>query len=445
MAMRFCLAVVCVALVVCVTAVEFQAMETHETIPDHYIAVFHPHLTELERLKYLGEHKSFAESDPHSEIKNTFAIGTLSGYAGEFSNSMLRSILNDSAALRYVQRDIVVSIAAPVTQDIKLDPDAGFDNDLEHRTHSVQLNPTMLSANITKTLSNGTVHGAKNCFDQSNAVWGLVRSSQRDRKLNGEYYFDTLGADVDAYVIDTGIYTGHSQFGGRARFGVSFTGETHQSDQNGHGTHCAGTIGAENYGIAKNANLVGVQVLSSTGSGYMSWVVSGVSWVCDAYKASTSGNKCVVNLSLGGGYYNTLNEAVNNLVKCGCTVVVAAGNDGADACSYSPAAAKNAITVGASDNADIRAYFSNYGSCVDIFAPGVYITSTWIGSAYAINTISGTSMAAPHVAGVAAKVVSLTGSTGKDVNTLITSAASSGYLSSVGSGSPNLLLYAACS
>merc|ERR1711988_678070 len=280
------------------------------------------------------------------------------------------------------------------------------------------------------------------CYEQSSAVWGLTRTSQHTKSLNGKYYFDSEGEGVKAYIIDTGVYTGHSQFGGRASFGASFTGETHKSDKNGHGTHCAGTIGSETYGIAKKVELVGVQVLSSTGSGYMSWVINGIDWVCDDHKDDKD-NKCVVNLSLGGGYYSALNQAVNELVKCGCTVVVAAGNENSNACSSSPASAEDAISVGATDNLDQRAYFSNYGDCVDVFAPGLYITSTWIGSPYAINTISGTSMASPHVCGIAAKVASRTGKEGDDINEIILEQASSGYLKDL-NGSPDLLVYDAC-
>jgi subtilisin family serine protease len=237
-----------------------------------------------------------------------------------------------------------------------------------------------------------------------------------------------------------GVYVGHSDFGGRAVWGASFVGET--TDGNGHGTHCAGTIGGTVYGVAKETRLVAVQVLSSTGSGTMSGVINGLEWVCQQHTSrKKEGKSCVINLSLSGGKYNAMDSAANYAASCGCAVVAAAGNDGADACYSSPAGAEQVITVGATSNDDSRPYFSNYGACVDVFAPGVYIKSTWIGSQYAVNSISGTSMAAPHVAGVAAQLLSSGYSTGDTILGDIKSTASSGYLSNSGSGSPNLLLY----
>lgn len=223
-------------------------------------------------------------------------------------------------------------------------------------------------------------------------------------------------------------------------WGVSFVGEG--TDNNGHGTHCAGTIGGEKYGVAKQTRLVSVQVLSGSGSGTMSGVIGGLEWVCQQHNSrKQEGKKCVINLSLSGGKYDAMDSAANYASSCGCAVVAAAGNDGADACYSSPARADRAITVGATANNDARPYFSNYGSCVNIFAPGVYIKSTWIGSQNAVNSISGTSMAAPHVAGVAAQYLSSGYSTADSIQSDLVAAATSGYVSNLGDGSPNALLF----
>lgn len=205
-------------------------------------------------------------------------------------------------------------------------------------------------------------------------------------------------------------------FDGRAHWGKTIPENDEDADGNGHGTHCSGTIAGKKYGVAKKANVYAVKVLRSNGSGSMSDVVKGVEWAAEAHvkkaKAAKDGKSkgfkgSVANMSLGGGSSRTLDLAVNAAVEAGMHFAVAAGNDNADACNYSPAAAENAVTVGASTLGDERAYFSNFGKCTDIFAPGLNILSTWIGSKYAVNTISGTSMASPHIAGLLAYYVSL--------------------------------------
>lgn len=255
---------------------------------------------------------------------------------------------------------------------------------------------------------------------EKNAPWGLARISHRDSLSFGTFnkylYAQEGGEGVDAYVIDTGTNTEHVDFGGRAYWGKTIPDNDEDADGNGHGTHCSGTIAGEKYGVAKMANVYAVKVLRSSGSGTMSDVVKGVEWAAEAHikkaKAAKEGKVkgfkgSVANMSLGGGSSRTLDLAVNAAVEAGMHFAVAAGNDNADACNYSPAAAENAVTVGASTLADERAYFSNYGKCTDIFAPGLNILSTWIGSEYAVNTISGTSMASPHIAGLLAYYVSL--------------------------------------
>ena len=256
---------------------------------------------------------------------------------------------------------------------------------------------------------------------EKNAPWGLARISHRDSLSFGTFnkylYSEDGGEGVDVYVIDTGTYIGHVDFEGRAHWGKTIPPNDEDADGNGHGTHCSGTIGGKKYGVAKKANIYAVKVLKSNGSGTMSDVVKGVEWAAlshdDKVKMAKKGKGkkgfkgSTANMSLGGGKSPTLDLAVNAAVDIGLHFAVAAGNDNADSCNYSPAAAEKAVTVGASTLADERAYFSNYGKCNDIFAPGLNIRSTWTGSKYATHVISGTSMASPHIAGLLAYFLSL--------------------------------------
>jgi subtilisin family serine protease len=259
---------------------------------------------------------------------------------------------------------------------------------------------------------------------QSSSTWGLGRVSHRNQDATSYIYDSTAGSGSTVYVVDTGIYIAHSQFGGRASWGANFISGSANTDENGHGTHCSGTIAGSTYGVAKNANLVAVKVLDSGGSGSTSGVISGIQWVANNAKSQS-----VLSMSLGGGKSTSLNSAVAAAVTKGVTVVVAAGNDNDDAGNYSPASETTAITVGAIDNNDARASFSNYGSLVDVFGPGVSILSSWIGSTTATNTISGTSMATPHIAGLAAYLITLEGlSTPAAVQARIKALATSGKI-----------------
>ena len=274
--------------------------------------------------------------------------------------------------------------------------------------------------------------------DQSPATWGLDRIDQRDLPLNNVYGYTPTGAGVRAYVIDTGILSTHQQFSGRTAAGYTAISDGRgTTDCNGHGTHVAGTIGGTVHGVAKAVTLVPVRVLGCNGSGTNSGVIAGVDWV-----RATAVKPAVANMSLGGGASSALDTAVNNSINSGVTFVVAAGNSNANACSYSPARAAAAITVGSTTSTDARSSFSNYGSCLDVFAPGSSITSAWYTSSTATNTISGTSMASPHVAGVAA--LYLQGNTSASAQTVrdaIVSNGTSGKVTSAGSGSPNVLLF----
>jgi len=271
---------------------------------------------------------------------------------------------------------------------------------------------------------------------QSPATWGLDRIDQRTLPLNNSYSYTNTGAGVRAYIIDTGIRITHNEFGGRATWGAKFAGGP-PDDCNGHGTHVAGTVGGSTYGVAKGVSLVAVKVLNCAGSGTTTGVVSGIDWVkANAVKPA------VANMSLGGGISSAIDNAVNSAVTSGVTFAVAAGNSNANACNYSPARAGAAITVGATTSTDARASYSNFGTCLDIFAPGSSITSAWKSSNTATNTISGTSMASPHVAGVAA--LYLQGNPGASPATVVGALvgnATSGAVSNAGAGSPNKLLF----
>ena len=275
--------------------------------------------------------------------------------------------------------------------------------------------------------------------DQSNATWGLDRIDQRSGSLDGNYHYDFDGTGVTAYVVDTGVLNTHNEFGGRSSSGYDFVdNDSNSTDCNGHGTHVAGTIAGSSYGVAKNVNIVGVRVLGCNGSGTNSGVIQGINWV----KNNASGPS-VANMSLGGGASQATDDAVNSAVAAGITFVVAAGNDNSNACNYSPARAANAITVGSTANGDSRSSFSNYGNCLDIYAPGSNITSAWYNSNSSTNTISGTSMAAPHVAGVAALYLDENNSLStSQVESLLNSRASSNKVTDAKSGSPNKMLFA---
>lgn len=274
--------------------------------------------------------------------------------------------------------------------------------------------------------------------DQSGATWGLDRSDQRNLPLNSNYHYDATGSGVKAYIIDTGVLTTHSEFTGRTATGFSAIGGT-PTDCNGHGTHVAGTVGGTTYGIAKSVTIIPVRVLDCSGNGTDSGVIAGIDWVTSNH---TSG-PAVANMSLGGGVSSALDAAVTNSINDGVFYAVAAGNDyGANACNGSPSRVAAAVTVGSTTSSDARSDFSNIGSCLDIFAPGSSIKSAWYTSTTATNTISGTSMATPHVAGAAALYLQ-THSTASpaSVSSWLTSNATTGKVTNPGTGSPNRLLY----
>ncbi|MFD6076611.1 S8 family peptidase [Streptomyces hydrogenans] len=275
---------------------------------------------------------------------------------------------------------------------------------------------------------------------QTNAPWGLDRIDQASLPLSGTYtYPDSAGAGVTAYVIDTGVRISHGELAGRAVNGYdAVEGDTVAQDGNGHGTHVATTIAGSTYGVAKAAKVVAVRVLDANGSGTTAGVVAGIDWVTSHHAA---GAPAVANLSLGGGASTTLDNAVKRSIADGVTYAVAAGNSGVNARNSSPARVTEALTVGATGNTDAKASWSNYGAVLDLFAPGVSITAGWHTSDTATNTISGTSMAAPHVAGAAAVYLAgHTSATPAQVATALVNGATPDKVTTPGTGSPNRLL-----
>lgn len=274
---------------------------------------------------------------------------------------------------------------------------------------------------------------------QSDATWGITRISHKSRTGTGYVYDTSAGEGTCSYVIDTGIYTSHSDFGNRAEFLANYA-DRDNTDGNGHGTHVAGTIGGTTYGVAKKTKLYAVKVLDASGSGTNSGVISGMNFVATDSRTRNCPKGAVANMSLGGGKSTAVNQAAAALVRAGVFLAVAAGNDGANAANYSPASEPTVCTVGATTSSDAVASYSNWGTPVDVFAPGTLITSAWNNGR--TNTISGTSMASPHIAGLAAYLLALRGSSSPAaLCSYIASTATSGALTSVRSGTVNLLAY----
>ncbi|KAF5355170.1 hypothetical protein D9756_005697 [Leucocoprinus leucothites] len=348
----------------------------HGTLNNSYIIVFKDDVP----LHLVQNHMNFLQ-DLHSEdplvddfsgLRHVYE-GQLNGYAGHFAPNVIDRI-RASPEVSYIEKDQIV-------------------HTLEHAT-------------------------------ERGAPWGLARISHRPKLTFStftKYEYDSEGGEgVDVYVIDTGINVKHVEFEGRASWGKTIPLNDEDVDGNGHGSHCAGTIASRKYGVAKKANVIAVKVLGSNGSGTMSDVVGGVVWAAQqslakakaaakelAQTGKTKHKGSVANMSLGGGKSPALDQAVDRAVATGLHFAVAAGNDNRDACKYSPAASERAVTVGASTLGDERAYFSNFGPCVDVFGPGLNILSTYKGSDTATATLSGTSMASPHTAGLLAYLLSI--------------------------------------
>lgn len=303
------------------------------------------------------------------------------------------------------------------------------------RMDAATLNKVRQDPSVAYVEQDQVVHASAT---QTNATWGLDRVDQRDLPLNRTYTYDYDGTGVRTYIIDTGVLASHSEFAGRVASGYSAIDDGRgTTDCNGHGTHVAGTVAGTTYGVAKRATVIPVRVLGCDGSGTNSGVIAGMDWVAD-----NASGPSVANMSLGGGASQATDDAIARMTSRGVTVVVAAGNENQNACDVSPARAPSAITTGSTTSSDARSSFSNYGSCVDVFAPGSNITSAWYSGSTATNTISGTSMASPHVAGVAALYLQANpGASPSAVTNAITGTATTGKVTGAGTGSPNRLVY----
>jgi subtilisin family serine protease len=359
-------------------------------IDGQYIVIYHDNTTSNDMTRHI---KQMAINEDN-EVTHVYNINNqFKGFSAKLDDASVQQ-LQDDPFVKELYADITVSIDA-------------------NSCGSTQPNPT---------------------------AWGLSRSSTWGSNWRASYFYNgnTGGDGVDVHVIDTGVLTTHPEFSGRALHGVNYAGGPN-TDQNGHGTHCAGTVGGTTTGMAKYTTIYSVKVLGANGSGSLANVIAGVNWV-----ANRGGNRPAVgSMSLGSTYNAAVNNAVAATVASGTTMVVAAGNNNANACNYSPASTPSSICVGATTDGDVRSSFSNYGNCVHVFAPGTGIYSAWLGNSY--NTISGTSMACPHVAGQAAVILSQNPNfSPAQVKSAIVNGAQSGLIGNVGAGSPNLLLYNGC-
>jgi len=391
---------------------KFRQIDPEHSVDNQYILIFREDITEAEKTSHFESlSRQFATDNFDNEIIQTYHIKDFHGFSARLSQKMLK-VEMQSADITVIEQDAVISVSQST------------------------------------------------CQTQKGATWGLDRIAEEGLNLDLTYhYISTAGSGVDSYVVDTGILINHEDFGGRAIWGANFADSTN-SDCNGHGTHVAGTMGSTTYGVAKKTTLWAVKVLDCSGSGTNTGVISGVNWVV----TNTNSRKrpSVANMSLGGGKSTALDTAVRNAISAGITFVVAAGNSNDDACSYSPAGVATAISVGATGTTavgvaqvDNRSSYSNFGTCVTIFAPGSLIESTWIGSSNdEVEVISGTSMASPHAAGVVALYLAENPTkTPAQVKSWMVSGAGEDYISLMCDGtskktqclnSPNLLLYAPC-
>ncbi|HMN26585.1 MAG TPA: S8 family peptidase [Caldilineaceae bacterium] len=403
---------------------ENEAEVIPEVIPGQYIVVFKEEMVLAANASEISAEMAVQYG---GELLYTYDAA-LQGFAAQFpleTSAETVARLQQDERVAYVEPDAIVSIS----QESKV-----------YQKPPLAAEPVVESASVEEVKSINEVSGIDTV--QYSPVWGLDRNDQRYLPLNGQYIYFKTGTGVRAYIIDTGIRITHSDFAGRASYGYdAVDGSLPAGDCNGHGTHVAGTVGGKTYGVAKGVRLIAVRVLKCDGSGSISGVIAGVNWVTNQKRLYPS-IPSVANMSLGGAASSSLDTAVYNSIKAGVTYVVAAGNANANACNYSPARTAGTITVGATTSTDTRASFSNYGGCVDIFAPGVSIKSTWYSSDSATNTLNGTSMATPHVTGVVALYLQGSPSaTPSTVRTTIFSVATAGIVKSAGSGSYNRLVY----
>ncbi|EAQ83682.1 hypothetical protein CHGG_10086 [Chaetomium globosum CBS 148.51] len=350
-------------------------------IPDTYIIRYKPSLDVLRRLQHEEDIDRMAKKDEKRGIFDRFDIPGLQGYVAEISPSELKNLTECDL------KDTII------------------------KTTAVAASPALAKRTMVK---------------QYNAPWGLARISHYSRHRRDYVYSDTAGTGTVVYVVDTGIRTSHADFNGRAIWGANFLAETSDSDEDGHGTHVAAIIAGSTYGVAKNATVIAVKVLDKTGSGSMSGLLQGLNWAVDDARRRGVVSRTVINLSVAGTYTQSVNDAIKIATDAGITVVAAAGNKNDDVANWSPGSAPTAITVGAIDEDDRRGEFSNWGPGVDIFAPGVSINSAYNTGDYETAWLSGTSMATPHVAGLAAYFMAREGLSGSEVTERILGAANKG-------------------
>jgi subtilisin family serine protease len=390
-----------VAIVAAANVAPLLQADSPTVIPGSYIVVLKDTVSRLDRNAHVLALKD-------KNVKIDYEYDSINGFAAHFNEDMLKEELAHPF-VKYIEADQVASIS---TQEV----------------------PRAPLATVT----------------QMGATWGISRVWQKNATTStvpGNYvYPENAGEGVDVYVIDTGILTTHTDFGGRATTVYNAVTNEASTDLNGHGTHCAGTVGGNVYGVAKKVTLYAVKVLNAQGSGAWTGVIAGVDYVTSNRDKN---RPAISSMSLGGGITQAVDDAIQRSIDSGVNVVVAAGNNNANACNYSPARAPNAVTVGATawntpaGTQDTRATYSNFGTCVDIFAPGTSITSDWIGSNTAVNTISGTSMATPHVAGVLATYLSTKPANNSPASTKawVIAQATPGIVGNPGTGSPNVFLY----
>lgn len=382
-----------------------------------------------------------AAAPSKNKLEHAFNVDGLAGYTGYFTPELVDEI-RGRGEVDYVEADQVMYAFERFQGKERLD----LGMNMVMTPLASKKKPTGFKKLFAKNPpSSSTMKSAATFLTQTDAPWGLSRLTHEKQTApfpHDYQYPASAGQGVDVYVIDTGINIDHEEFEGRAKWGKTIPLFDLDIDGNGHGTHCAGTIGSKTFGVAKKATLIAVKVLRTSGFGTNSDVIKGVEWVTKQHRRkSRAGRKSVANMSLGGGRSMTLERIVDRAVAAGVHFAVAAGNDAEDACEYSPAAAKGPITVGASTIEDGMAFFSNHGKCVDIFAPGLDIKSTWIGSKDAVNTISGTSMASPHVAGVLALYLGEAEWTPADLKAELIARGQKGVLSKLpDDGTPNFLL-----
>ncbi|KAF4339199.1 alkaline protease 1 [Fusarium beomiforme] len=384
-----------------------SGVDSAAVVPDSYIIMYKPNMKTGSKEKHEQTITAKAKSKGKEGVIENINLGGFQGYIAQIPASELKDVIN-SDLVAYIEKDTVVNITAAAAFPF---------GPLTKRAYT----------------------------NQQRAPWGLARISHGPNPpgFDSSYYYDTTaGAGATVYIIDTGIRITHKEFSdSRATWGANFISGSPNTDEFGHGTHVAGTIGGKTYGVAKACRMVAVKVLDKTGSGTMAGVIQGLQWTVKNAKARGISKKAVINMSLGGYYTAAVNDAVKAATDAGLTVVVAAGNSNDDASYYSPASAPSAITVAAVEGANYRTPWSNYGSLVDLFAPGSGILSSWHLSDSASRYLSGTSMATPHVAGLAAYFISKEGIRGSVAVTQRILSASIPDVVSDPNGSNNRLAY----